>query len=178
MNKKVREEVSRMLTSSCARLYNSRQIYNSSTAIWLHMMTAALSARHQLTFLRWPVMMAIWLIFSLSLPVRGDCGASMTWACPQSHQTIFIRAAHCSRCVFPRTLPSRCVTWFTKEMICWNMMVLQNGPGCLPAWYLQLLSRQIAGQCVLLMHILSKTMHCQEVEPEIRAFKFIFNLNV
>ena len=53
--------------NSCARLYTLRQIYNSSTTIWLHMMTAALIARHQLTFLGWPVMMAIWLFFSLSL---------------------------------------------------------------------------------------------------------------
>ena len=57
-----------MLTSSCARLYTLRQIYNSSTTIWLHMMTSALSARHQLTFFGWPEMMAVWLLFlSLSL---------------------------------------------------------------------------------------------------------------
>lgn len=49
-------------------------------------------------------------------------------------------------------------------------MVSQNGLDCLPAWGLQLLSKQIAGQCVLLMHILSKTMYCQQDESEVRAF--------
>ena len=99
----------------------------------------------------------------------------MELACPRHALRVIRRFLSVLPAVLGVCFPELCLVvkdMVPKEVICWSMMVLQNGLGCLPAWYLQLLSRQIAGRCVLLMHILSKTMYCQKDhdESEVKAF--------
>ena len=101
-----------------------------------------------------------------SLAVRGDCGASMTCACPQSHQTVFIRATCCARRGFFLTFALWCMTWASKGMICWGMMVLQNGQVCLPALDLQLFLRQPEGPIDRIMQITLETMYRPKDEPD------------